>query len=245
MQHYFWSLAGRTAWPTPHQDRVFLARAVMVVGEKRFGPSWVGRSGAPEGAQWHWVRDYIVSRSGAGSLPTFVLSPTLNEFHAVDVNAWRDKKKIRSIFSRCQFIWPEAHPAYWNKSPAYADIYVDSSSLETALDAIETVPVPLTNIDLEGVHISTYLDVMLQVARDCLPEGKPPPTAGALAVEIAKKLYPVLNPGEEYDKRKGLEEHTRKNGFSAQMCKNMASIMRGPERINEKGRLRKDATRRP
>lgn len=245
MQHYFWGLEGRTTWPSPHRDKTFLASAVMAVGEKRFGTEWVGREGIPSGLQWQWVRDFIVSMCGAGAIESSVLSPTLSRFHPVDAAAWKDKRKTKSIFSRCQFVWPEAHPAYWDKSPVYADIYLDRYQLEESVSKIATVPLTMTVINLTEFYVSTYLDVMLQVAQEHLRAGEAPPTAEQLAVIVAEKLYPILNPGESYDPKKSLQEHPRKNGWSPQIAKNISSLLRGPERINERGRLAKNAKRRP
>lgn len=245
MQQYFWGLEGRKTWPTPHRDKTFLAFAVMAIGEKRFGNEWVGRNGIPCGLQWNWVRDYLVSMCGAGALDTWVLSPNLSEFHQVYAAAWKDKKKTKAIFSRCQFIWPEAHPAYWDTSPVYADIYLDTHQLRGAIDNMATAHAAVGSIDLSGTYISTYLSVMLEIAQEHLPKGKPPPTAEQLAALVAQKLFPTLNPGEVFNAKLPLSDYPKKNGWSPTIARNISTLLRGPERIGEKGRLKKHSTRRP
>lgn len=129
--------------------------------------------------------------------------------------------------------------------PVYADIYLDKGQLEDAVDKIATVPLTMKTVDLSEFYVSKYLDVMLQIAREHLRDGESPPTAEQLAVIVAEKLYPILVPGESYDPKKSLYDHPRKNGWSPQIAKNISSLLRGPERIGERGRVAKNATRRP
>ena len=240
MQDHFWGLEGRKTWPTPHVDCIFLARAVMEIGERRFGQNWTGLVGKPDGEQWHWVRGFLLENAGAVANLTKALSPNSSEFMDVDARAWADKTKTKSIFSRCQFTMPDLHPKQWGRKTVYADIYLDQRLFQ---DLLKKVPVDAGLSDYsEFGHVgkSAYFIVLIEMAKDLAAGGFETQRSKTLEHEIAVRLSQRLNPETPIDEKRSLEEYDKENGFSPAMVKSIAKVLRGPGARDLKGNMSKE-----
>jgi hypothetical protein len=240
MQQHFWGLEGRKTWPTPHADYKFLARAVMEIGERRFGQNWTGLVGMPDGEQWDWVRGFLLENAGAVANLTKALSPNSSEFMDVDARAWADKTKTKSIFSRCQFTMPDLHPKQWGGKTVYADIYLDQRLFQ---DLLNKVPVDarLSNYSEFGhVGKSAYFIVLIEMAKDLAAGGFETQRSKTLEHEIAVRLNQRLNPKDTINEKLLLEEYAKVNGFSPAMVKSISKVLRGPDAKDLKGNMSKE-----